>query len=198
MLVTACGGGGSSGQGTGQSTAAAEFNAGLTAPVNPSETKGGTLRVANSGDWDSLDPGETYYGYSWNFSRLYGRSLLMFKVAPGKESNELVPDLAEGLGEASPDGKTWTYKIKQGVKFEDGTEVTSADVKYAVLRSTDKETFPNGPAYFEADPESARGLPRARTSRRTSTPTRRSRRRTSTRSSSRPRHRSPASTTWRS
>ena len=35
------------------------------------------------------------------------------------------------------------------MKFEDGTEVTSADVKYAVLRSTDKATFPNGPAYFE-------------------------------------------------
>ena len=73
----------------------------------------------------------------------------MFKVAPGKESNELVPDLAEGLGEASPDGKTWTYKIKQGIKYEDGTEITTADVKYAVLRSTDKATFPNGPAYFE-------------------------------------------------
>ncbi len=149
LLVTACGGGDTSGQDTGPTSAAAEFNAALTAPVNPSETKGGTLKVANSGDWDSLDPGETYYGYSWNFARLYGRSLLMFKVAPGKESNELVPDLAEGLGEASPDGKTWTYKIKKGIKFEDGTEVTSADVKYAVLRSTDKATFPNGPAYFE-------------------------------------------------
>ncbi len=129
--------------------ARSEFNAALTNVVNPSETKGGTLKFANSGDWDTLDPGETYYGYSWNFARLYGRSLLMFKVAPGKESNELVPDLAEGKGEASSDGKTWTYKLKQGIKFEDGTEVTSADVKYAVLRSTDKATFPNGPAYFE-------------------------------------------------
>ncbi len=36
------------------------------------------------------------------------------------------------------------------MKYEDGTEVTAQDVKYAVLRSTDKATFPNGPAYFEA------------------------------------------------
>jgi peptide/nickel transport system substrate-binding protein len=36
------------------------------------------------------------------------------------------------------------------VKFEDGSEVSSADVKYAILRSTDKQTFPNGPAYWEA------------------------------------------------
>ena len=150
LLVTACGGGGGTAPQQGGSGAANEFNAGLTNPVNPSETKGGTLRFANSGDWDSLDPGETYYGYSWNFARLYGRSLLTFQVAPGKASNELTPDLAEAKGEASPDGKSWTYKIKKGVKFEDGAEVTSADVKYAVLRSTDKATFPNGPAYFEA------------------------------------------------
>ncbi len=151
LLLSACGGGGGAEeQGQGTEAGETEFNAALTKPVNPSEAKGGTLRFANSGDWDTLDPGETYYGYSWNFARLYGRSLLMFKVAPGAASNELTPDLAEGLGEASSDGKTWTYKLKKGVKYEDGTEVTSADVKYAVLRSTDKATFPNGPAYFEA------------------------------------------------
>ena len=41
--------------------------------------------MAHSSDWDTLDPGETYYGFSWNFSRLYGRSLLMFKPAPGDD-----------------------------------------------------------------------------------------------------------------
>ena len=35
-----------------------------------------------------------------------------------------------------------------GVKFEDGTPITSKDVKYAVERSLDKKTFPNGPTYF--------------------------------------------------
>ena len=151
LLVSACGGGGDdqpTGEGSGQSAAPA-FNAAVNGVVNPSDAKGGTLRFANSGDWDTLDPGETYYGYSWDFARLYGRSLLVFKSAPGTESNELQPDLAEGLGEASPDGKTWTYKLRKGVKFEDGTEIKAADVKYAVLRSTDKATFPNGPAYFE-------------------------------------------------
>ncbi len=150
LLASACGGGGgATGQNNGSGTDAPAFNAALTTVVNPSETKGGTLKLANSGDWDSLDPGETYYGYSWDFARLYGRSLLTFKSAPGAASNELVPDLAEGLGKASPDGKSWTYKIRKGVKYDDGTAVTAADVKYAVLRSTDKATFPNGPAYFD-------------------------------------------------
>ena len=59
-----------------------------------------------------------------------------------------MPDLAESLGKASDDNKTWTYKIRQGVKFEDGTAVTSTDVKYAVARSLDKDILVNGPTYF--------------------------------------------------
>jgi peptide/nickel transport system substrate-binding protein len=115
---------------------------------NPSDEPGGTLRFTNSGDWDSLDPADTYYAYSWNFIRNYGRALVMFKSAPGREGATLVPDLAESLGRSSDDAKTWTYTLRQGVKFEDGTPVTSKDVKYAVERSLDKTTFPNGPTYF--------------------------------------------------
>ncbi len=151
--LSACGGGGNSGNGSdggdsGSGTAAA--NAAVGKIFNESDKKGGTIRVANSGDWDTLDPGETYYGYSWNFARLYGRSLLMFKAAPGDASNELVPDLAEDLGKPTDGGKTWTYTLREGVKYEDGTPVIAKDVAYAVARSIDKETFPNGPAYFDA------------------------------------------------
>lgn len=148
LSAAACGGSDDNDSNT-SGGAKPEFNAALTQVFNPSEKKGGTVRLANSGDWDSVDPGETYYGYSWNFLRLYGRGLLMFKPVPGAEGNAVTPDLAEGLGVPSDGGKTWTYKIRTGIKFEDGAAVTSKDVKYAVLRSVDKETFPNGPAYFE-------------------------------------------------
>jgi peptide/nickel transport system substrate-binding protein len=126
----------------------AAANAGVGKVFNASNTKGGTLRMANNGDWDSLDPGDTYYGYAWDFARLYGRSLVMFGSAPGAEGTKLIPDLAESLGKPSADAKTWTYKLRSGLKFEDGTPITSKDVKYAVERSLDKETFPNGPTYF--------------------------------------------------
>ncbi|HUR04090.1 MAG TPA: ABC transporter substrate-binding protein, partial [Nonomuraea sp.] len=58
------------------------------------------------------------------------------------------PDLAESLGQASDGGKTWTYRLRDGVKFQDGAPVTSTDVKYAVLRSMD-DAFGNGPTYFD-------------------------------------------------
>jgi peptide/nickel transport system substrate-binding protein len=137
----------SGGNGSGNS-ATPEYNAAIGKVFNPSTTKGGTLRIANSGDWDSLDPADTYYAYSWDFIRLYGRSLVMFQPAPGAEGTKLVPDLAETLGVPSDNAKTWTYKIRSGVKFEDGTPVTSKNVKYGVERSLDKTTFPNGPTYF--------------------------------------------------
>lgn len=144
LVLAACGGGGE----TGQQQTTTGFNAAVSQVFNPSDAKGGTLTFANSGDWDSLDPADTYYAYSWNFIRLYGRSLLMFAPAPGAQGSELVPDLAESLGTPSDNAKTWTYKLRPGVKFEDGTPVTSKEVKYAVERSLDKETFPNGPTYF--------------------------------------------------
>lgn len=127
---------------------AAGQNAAVGKVFKESAEKGGTLKFANSGDWDSLDPADTYYGYSWNFIRNYGRSLVVFKAAPGAEGAKLVPDLAEALGVPSDDAKTWTYKIRAGLKYEDGTPITSKDVKYGVLRSLDKDVFPNGPTYF--------------------------------------------------
>jgi peptide/nickel transport system substrate-binding protein len=144
LVATACGGGGSNNN----TTTTAQFNAAVDKVYNPSDTKGGTLRFANSGDWDSLDPADTYYGYSWDFVRNYGRALVMFAPTPGDAGTKLIPDLATSLGVPSDDAKTWTYKIRPGIKFEDGTPVTTKDIKYAVERSLDKETFPNGPTYF--------------------------------------------------
>jgi peptide/nickel transport system substrate-binding protein len=137
LVLVACGG---PGGGTNNGTSGGIHN--------PSDAKGGTLRYANSGDWDSLDPADTYYAYTWNFARLYGRPLVTFKPAPGAQGATLVPDLAESLGRSSDGAKTWTYMLRPGVRFEDGTPVTSKDVKYAVERSLDKTTFPNGPTYF--------------------------------------------------
>jgi peptide/nickel transport system substrate-binding protein len=124
------------------------FNAANGKIFNPSDKKGGTMKFAISSDWDSVDPGDTYYGLSWNLARLYSRSLTMFKVAPGTASNELVGDLAEDVGTPSDGGKTWTYKLREGLKYEDGTPITAKDVEYAVSRSLEKSVLVNGPTYF--------------------------------------------------
>ena len=145
LVLTACGSGGGGTKTQKKST----FNAALTAIVNPSSKKGGELKAQASSDFDSLDPARTYYAYSWDFQRLWQRTLLAFKPAPGLEGNKLEPDIATSLGKASADAKTWTYTLKKGIKFEDGTAVTSKDVKYAVERIFAGSIITGGPTYLD-------------------------------------------------
>ncbi len=149
LSLAACGGPKATpGGGSSNGAATPEANAAVNKIFNPSDQKGGTLRMAITEAYDSTDPGDTYFGLSWNLVRNYVRPLMTFKVAPGAEGAKPVPDLAEAPGVPSDGAKTWTYKIRKGVKFEDGTEVTSKDVKYAVARSLDKAVLVNGPTYF--------------------------------------------------
>ena len=150
-------GGGSTPSSSAVSGGAAAFNAGTTGIVNPSSTKtNSTLSFALSSTPDSLDPGNTYYAWTWNFSRLYATPLMTYKSAPGAAGNTLVPGLATAPGQQSADGLTWTYHIKQGLKFSDGEPITAADVKYAIERTYDRSVLENGPNYFQsllADPK---------------------------------------------
>jgi peptide/nickel transport system substrate-binding protein len=144
LAVAAC-----SSSRAGPGGASAGYNAALGAVVNPSSHAGGTIVFDNSsGVPDSTDPGNTYYGNMWNIVRLYGRALVTYRSAPGTAGMRLVPDLAASLGRVSDNGLTWTYHLKPGIKFEDGSTVTSRDVKYAVERSYAKDVLPNGPSYF--------------------------------------------------
>ena len=49
------------------------------------------------------------------------------------ENNDVIPELAEGW-QVSPDGLVYTFKIRSGVKFHNGKELTSADVKASFER----------------------------------------------------------------
>lgn len=124
------------------------YSATLTKLVNPSSKTGGELKAQASSDFDSLDPARTYYAYSWDFQRLWQRTIMAFKPAVGKEGNDLVPDLATAAGTTDDGGKTWTYHLRKGIKFEDGTAVTAKDYKYAVERDFATTVITGGPTYL--------------------------------------------------
>jgi peptide/nickel transport system substrate-binding protein len=131
------------------------YGAGITSVVNPSSATGGTLTFAVSSTPDSFDPGNTYFAWTWNFTRLYATPLVTYKSCPGSCGLQLVPGIATSLGQVSDNGLVWTYHLKHGLKFEDGTPVTAQDVKYAVERTYDRSVLANGPTYFPnllADP----------------------------------------------
>jgi peptide/nickel transport system substrate-binding protein len=151
LTIAACGGssGGGSGSGSGGgSSTSASFNQGVTKVVHPSSATGGTITYADSSTPDSFDPGNTYYAWVLNFNRLYATPLVTFKSCPGTCGDQIVPGLATSLGQVSDNGLTWTYHLKQGITYQDGTPVTSADVKYAVERTFDRSVLANGPSYY--------------------------------------------------
>jgi peptide/nickel transport system substrate-binding protein len=138
----------SSGSSSGGGGTSSSFGAAVSSVVNPSTHKGGTIIFDNSSAPDSTDAGNTYYAFNLNFTRLYATPLTTYASCSGACGEQVVPGLATSLGVASDGNRTWTYHLKSGVKFEDGTPVTSADVKYAVERTFDRSVLSNGPSYF--------------------------------------------------
>ncbi|MFE5891980.1 ABC transporter substrate-binding protein [Streptomyces sp. NPDC056468] len=148
LLLSACSKADDNSDNNGNKSAGA--NAATKGVVNASTQKGGTVTYEYSDVPDSFDPGNTYYAYMYNLSRLYARPLMTFAPGPGEEGNKLVPDLAESAGVPSDGGKTWTYKLRSGLKYQDGTPITSKDVKYAVARSNfARDVLSLGPNYFQ-------------------------------------------------
>ncbi|MER5929958.1 ABC transporter substrate-binding protein [Streptomyces sp. NPDC002054] len=148
-LTAACGGSGDDDKtDKGGSASGAAFDAATKGFVNASDKKGGELKLWSPQDVDYLDPARAYYGFVWNMQRLYVRQLLAYDAKPGKDGTKLVPDLAEALPVISNDGKTYTLKLKDGVKFEDGSPITSKDIKYGVERVFAQDVLSGGPTYL--------------------------------------------------
>ncbi|MFC9330645.1 ABC transporter substrate-binding protein [Kitasatospora sp. NPDC057015] len=115
--------------------------------VGGTPVKGGTLTVLSNQDFAHLDPARNWNLPNMNVgTRLLYRTLVTFKAEPGAAGSEIVPDLATDVGRQSDGGKTWTFTLKDGVKYEDGTPIKSADVKYNVERSFSPD-LTGGPDY---------------------------------------------------
>lgn len=100
---------------------------------------GGTVHVLQTADFSYLDPARGWDGGVNNFYRLVYRQLTTSAPGSSDDPNEIVPDLAESLGEASDDGLTWTYTLKDGITFDNGDPITSAEVKFGISRAWDPE-----------------------------------------------------------
>lgn len=102
-------------------------------------TQGGSVQVLQTAAYSHLDPARGFDGGVNNFYRLIYRTLTTQGAAPGAEGTKIVPDLATDTGKPSDGGKTWTFTLKDGLFFETGAPITSADVKWGVSRAWDPE-----------------------------------------------------------
>lgn len=137
LVAAACGGNG--GNGSGGTTDDAAFD--------PNDCQGGTLQVLNQRDITHLDPARLYTSGGGNIPSLLFRTLTTRNREGGAEGTKVVPDLATDTGKPSADAKTWTYTLRDNLKFDDGTPITSKDVKYGIERSFAPE-LPGGAPYL--------------------------------------------------
>ncbi|MER7043596.1 ABC transporter substrate-binding protein [Streptomyces jumonjinensis] len=97
--------------------------------------RGGTLTVLNAEPQTDFDPARLYTSGGGNVPSLVFRTLTTRNREDGAAGTEVVPDLATDTGRPNKDATVWTYTLKEGLKYEDGTPITSADVKYGIERS---------------------------------------------------------------
>lgn len=102
----------------------------------------GTLRIATPDfAYESTDP--IFYESFWGWA-MYD-PLLTFDPR-----GNVIGSVAESW-KLSPDGKTWTFKIRKGMKFHNGDPVTSADVAFSVVHFASKESTNPWSHYFQTN-----------------------------------------------
>ncbi|MFG1886182.1 ABC transporter substrate-binding protein [Micromonospora sp. NPDC049102] len=95
--------------------------------------KGGTLTILNAASDINFDPAKSQ-NLAITTLGLVLRRLTTWDVQPGKTA-QVVPDLATDTGKTTDGGKTWTFTLKNGLKYSDGSPITAGDVKYGIERS---------------------------------------------------------------
>jgi YVTN family beta-propeller protein len=111
---------------------------GLWAAVGPSPTshRGGTLRIASEDRPISYDPAFAHYLPTGSqILSITNDGLVAFKKSGGPEGATLVPDLASALPEVSPDGLTYRFPLRGGIRYSTGEPVRPEDFRYALERA---------------------------------------------------------------
>lgn len=126
--LVGCSGGTDTETGTNDNEVSEENSAGDVA-------KGGTFVIGVSGDPTSFNPDYKSDDYLWPIAQnIYNRLIKL------TSTDSVIPDLAESY-EFSEDGLTLTFHLHEGVKWHDGVDFTSEDVKWTYDTMMEQEWF---------------------------------------------------------
>jgi peptide/nickel transport system substrate-binding protein len=97
------------------------------------ERRGGIFRVGTTGASVRVDPQLSYITTGWWLE--YATAAKLYNYTP---KGTLVPEIASRF-EVTNGGKRYTFFIRKGFRFSDGTPVTAASFKYAIDRAANKD-----------------------------------------------------------
>lgn len=113
------------------------------AALDPNAKQGGNITITYKDDVATLDPAIGYDWQNWSMIKSLFDGLMDYE--PG--TTVLRPGLAESYT-ISDDGQSFTFKLRSGVKFHNGREMTAEDVKYSLDRVTNPKTQSPGAGFF--------------------------------------------------
>src|SRR4051812_24032702 len=91
---------------------------------------GGEATFVDSNYPEAMDPAVEYTADGWSAMWNTYIPLLTYAHEPGQAGTRVIPGLAEDLPEISPDGKTYTLTLRDGLKYSDGTDVKASDFEF--------------------------------------------------------------------
>jgi peptide/nickel transport system substrate-binding protein len=108
---------------------------------------GGTMKLLGVSSEGTLDPHINYTARFWQLFIYTHDGLMAFKKVAGPQSADVVPDLAEEMPAISNEGKTYTFKLRKGIKFSNGKDLTTDDV-VASLQRIFKVSSPTSGSFY--------------------------------------------------
>ena len=111
--------------------------------ANQAPQKGGEIIVAYKDDLATLDPAIGYDWTNWPAIKMVFDGLLDYD-----SGTTIQPRIAEAMPQVSADGLTYTFKLRKGVKFQNGRELVADDVVYSITRVLDPKTASPGAGFF--------------------------------------------------
>jgi peptide/nickel transport system substrate-binding protein/oligopeptide transport system substrate-binding protein len=105
--------------------------------------RGGTMTVAYQNDIATLDPAIGYDWNNWPMEKMAFDALMDYD-----SGTTLVPQLAAEMPKVNADATVYTFKLRPGVKFHNGRELSADDVIYTITRVLDPKTKSPGQGFF--------------------------------------------------
>jgi peptide/nickel transport system substrate-binding protein len=106
------------------------------------------MGVATTAPSGSPDPQVNYTAQEWQLLIITHDGLVGFRHAGGAAGTKIVPDLAESIPKPTNGGKTWTFKLRSGIKFSNGQTLTGNDVKATFVRLFKIGDSPNAGTWY--------------------------------------------------
>jgi peptide/nickel transport system substrate-binding protein len=138
LLVAACG---SDDDGAGDSAGTDQ------AAQESGGREGGTATFHYASFPDFLDPALAYTVNGWEALGTTNLPPLTYAREEGQAGARLIPALVEAMPEVSEDGKTYKMKLREGLKYSDGTPVKASDFEHTIKRVLSLES--GGASFYQ-------------------------------------------------